>query len=316
MDDTGTLIIKVSNISDEAVYKLSFIMTLRHSDLRHRVTKIFTTKDLAYGSLCVKIETLRIVPGLHDVVLRISDEYPGLDRRDRVLALRRHLLIFHPPQKPPVSVNAAMPKSSSNSSNRMKWSNQNSWSRSSGISSSMKWSNRSGSRKDAKILQGQRHSVEKGNWKFNESVMMYDAHQWHVEAENSIERYNLLGFDAWAADSGAEDLGIKTFILNHDPNRRQSAEKMARAAGFVDVEFPPTLSYKTIDLHELQERGELAGNFDMGTETQQKKYVAHALDYRNAAISLLHYIENSKNLHDENGRAEGSEGEEVRRVKL
>jgi len=60
----------------------------------------------------------------------------------------------------------------------------------------------------------------------------------------------------------------------------------------------------------------LAGNFDMGTEMQQKKYVAHALDYRNAAISLLHYIENSKNLHDENGRVEGSEGEEARRMKM
>ena len=34
---------------------------------------------------------------------------------------------------------------------------------------------------------------------------------------------------------------------------------MARAAGFVDVEFSPTLSCKTIDLHELQERGEVGG---------------------------------------------------------
>jgi len=59
---------------------------------------------------------------------------------------------------------------------------------------------------------------------------------------------------------------------------------------------------------------QVAGNFDMGTETQQKKYVAHALDYRNAAISLLHDLENSKNLHDENDKAEGSEKEEEGRV--
>ena len=57
---------------------------------------------------------------------------------------------------------------------------------------------------------------------------------------------------------------------------------MVKSAGFLHVEFPPTIAWEKIDLEAQVDAGKTVPNFmKQQTEVYRKKYMAHALDYVN-----------------------------------
>ena len=110
---------------------------------------------------------------------------------------------------------------------------------------------------------------------------------YYREAIWSVERYNYLGRDYFAFDAGPGELSAvgKAWILSHVEQRRASAGWMVHCAGFRNVAFPATTPYENVDLEGLMAAGEVEDGFmQVQTETNRRKYVAHALDY-------LHTIE-------------------------
>ncbi len=126
-------------------------------------------------------------------------------------------------------------------------------------------------------------------WQRNTSAWADDMIQYYREALYHVQRYNDLGWDAHENDAGPKDLdNVKAFILNHDAERRISSQRMVRAAGFDDIEFPSTLSYQDQDLEALAASGDLAPNF-MAHKARvlRQKYAAHVLDYRSTVTRAL-----------------------------
>jgi hypothetical protein len=75
---------------------------------------------------------------------------------------------------------------------------------------------------------------------------------------------------------------VKAFILNHVEERREFAHWMVQSAGFLHVDFPPTIAWEQIDLEAQVDAGKIVPNFmKQQSEVYRKKYVAHALDYVN-----------------------------------
>jgi hypothetical protein len=128
-------------------------------------------------------------------------------------------------------------------------------------------------------------------WQRNTSAWADDMIQYYREALYNVRRYNDLGWDAHANDAGPKDLdNVKAFILNHDAERRISSQRMVRAAGFDDIEFPSTLAYQEQDLEALAASGDIAPNFmahTNKTRVLRQKYAAHVLDYRNTVTRAL-----------------------------
>lgn len=142
-------------------------------------------------------------------------------------------------------------------------------------------------------VDGHTHSVLKDeskdshSWQTDESAWHDDMETYYREAIWSVERYNYLGRDCFAFDAGPGELSAvgKAWILSHVEQRRASAGWMVRCAGFRNVAFPETMPYENVDLEGLMAAGDVADGFmQVQTETNKRKYAAHALDY-------LHTIE-------------------------
>jgi len=122
-------------------------------------------------------------------------------------------------------------------------------------------------------------------WRANATLADQDMMDFYKEAISTTNRFHRYGWNSWAHDQKPAALGIKAYVLSHLRNRRASTERMIRAAGFDDVEFPDTRD--DVNLDELVASFDVSATFSKGTISQRLKNLAHALDYRDTLDTAI-----------------------------
>lgn len=83
----------------------------------------------------------------------------------------------------------------------------------------------------------------------------------YTGAISNINRFNRYGWNAWAYDELPLSVGIKAYVISHLKPRRQPVERMIRAVGFVDVEFPQTRHSRWLNVDVLVASGVVSTTF-------------------------------------------------------
>ena len=134
-----------------------------------------------------------------------------------------------------------------------------------------------------------------GEWEEDVDLALQDVVDWSAETLRTLEGLNRLGAAAlWGAgvEESVPALDVHVLLLNHVADARRAwVLKVISTAGFRRVELPHSMPVDDVDIGALEKSGLVSPDWKHFGEDEvtKKRYVAHALDYRQGCLCVCPY---------------------------